>query len=351
MDNTMERKPLNLGGLLVFFVAFTVAGPLLAYIYLGAIDLIPYIQLNIFIAIAYGVALFWFVNKLKKWLKITNNKGATVFAVLGIIVINYFKWQTFFGVWYSRWFGMEISYLNVPYVLDALHYMIIYPFDHGLNPVAVFFQDLSTFNYYGTWNVFDMPLSGWMLSIVWVLQFAILFFVPIAAAWSPVAIMLNGEWAIPKYQPYNFVPFEEGQIERLTSFQDTGVITGQPLAGKNSELVANEQGVITIQTDVTEIVGKISLVGQLYTDDTPTDYIIISTAKVAKIRTLNSIFGKPTEPIHLGTDKITNLMDELVKLHGVAGDYDENDINEEFGEDFEESIDELSDILDDVIDN
>jgi len=326
LEQKMEQKPLNLGRLLVYFVAFTIAGSALAYIYLGAIDMIPYIQANFFIAIGYGAALYFIIAWLKKWLKITNDKGASIFTVLGIIFINYLKWQTFFAVWYTRGAGFDISYFNVHYVLDGLEWIILYPFEHGLNPVVVFFSDLAAFNYYGTWYLFDRPLRGVVLGVIWVAQFAILFGPSLMSAWEPVGIMLNGKWSRPRYQLYNFEPFADEQIERLADFLDTKVILEQPLAGKNSTLATDKYGVTYAFTGK-EIIGKVSLVAQLYADDTPTDYIVISTGAVSAKRAISGMFGKPTRPIQLGEEKIAELMDELMKLHDEATDEDDVDID------------------------
>jgi len=340
MNDTMEQKPLNLGKLLVYFVAFTIAGSALAYIYLGAIDMIPFIQANFFIAIGYGAGLYFVIARLKKWLKITNNKGATLFTVLGIIIINYLKWQTFFAVWYTRGMGFDISYFNVHYVLDALEWIIHYPFAHGLNPVIEFFRDLSSFNYYGTWYLFDRPLRGVVLGIIWVIQFIILFGPPLMSAWEPVGIMLNGQWSRPRYQLYNFEPFADEQIERLADFLDTKIILEQPLAGNNSKLAADEHGITYAHTDE-EIIGKISLVAQLYAGDTPTDYIVISTGTVLPKRAAGDMFGKPSKPIQLGAEKITELMDALMTLHGETDEDDvDNDSDNVIDENFSEDVSE-----------
>jgi len=319
MNDVTQKKPLNIGGLIVLFLLLSLVGTGLAWLYLALIDTVMNIWVNIFIAVGYGVIMYFVAFYTKKILKISNNIGAVIVAILAVVVINYFKWQMYFGVWYTRDMGVELSFFNLPYVLEALEFMVRYPFIQGINPVSEFFSDLMIFNESGNWTIFGGTdaVTGIPLAIVWLLEFAILFGVLVLGAAAKIGILLPGtrEWASPLYLVYNFQAFDDYQLERIASYQETEVITNQPLAGANSEISTDEHGNVFLRKYITGG-GAVSHVAHLHTGTTPTDYIMISETKASQVSmTQGQVAGKSSAPINLGLEKIEELKVALKKLH------------------------------------
>ena len=325
MYDPTERRPLNIIGLLILFVVFTAAGTVLAYVYLGAIDFIAYIYPNVLIAAGYGVVMFFLVFATKKMFKITNNAGAIIVIILGIVIINYFKWQIYFGVWYTRFTGQDLSFIEIRYVLDALRQMILYPFEHNINPVTEFFRDLRFFNSMGTWTFGEdaNAVTGIWLGLIWSAEFIIMFGASIIAAATTVGILLPGygKLASPKYLLYNFVPFTGEQTDSLAAYKDINVILSQPLAGANSVLSTDKDGIVSVVRDFDDDTGVIA---HLHVNDQPTEYILISKIN-AKSWTQGDLAGKWSAPIPLGMEAIENLKEELAKLHDVPEVEDDAD--------------------------
>ena len=318
MNDVMQKKPLNIVGLIAMFVLLSLAGTVLAWLYLALIDTVMNIWVNFFIAAGYGGIMYFLAYVIKKGFKISNNVGAVIVAILAIVVINYFKWQMYFGVWFYRDHGIDVSFFNVPYVLEALEIMVRYPFTEGLNPLAVFFADLLEFNRTGNWGVFDFDvITGIPLAIVWLGEFAVLFGALVLGAATTIGILLPGtrEWASPLYLVYNFQPFDDYQLERLKSYQETDVITNQPLAGANSEISTDEHGNVSLRKYITGG-GTVSHVAHLHAGDRPTDYILISETKASQVSmSQGTVTGKTSAPINLGLEKIEVLKEALRKLH------------------------------------
>jgi len=316
MHDLTEKKPLNIGGLLILFILFTVAGVILSYAYLGLIEFSSSIYPNIIIAGGYGVLLYFLVHGSKKMLKITNDNGAIIVVILGIVIINYFKWQIHFGVWYARFAGYDLSYIDIGYVLEMLEYMIAYPFESGLNPISVFFSDLRFFNSVGTWTFGGgaTPVTGVWLAIVWIAEFIIMFGIPLIAAMIAVGVLLPSynKFASPKHLLYNFTHFADSQLETLAAYKDLNVILNQPLAGANSVIKAGKYNVETI---VKNFNGDVSVVAHLHIGNEPTEYILISQIN-SNSWTQGDMVGKWSAPIPLGMEEIERLKEELAKLHG-----------------------------------
>jgi len=318
MDTVVEKKPLDLFASLLLFLIVSVLGTALTWLYLGLMDVVPYIIVCIIIAVVYGGIMFGVVFWLKKTLRISNTVMAVIATLLAVIVINYFKWQIFFGVWYARVEGFDLSFFNLPYVIGELLYTIQYPYAHGLNPVGVFLNDFRLFLDFGTWGLSDSGnVRGVLLGIVWAGEFVIIFGLAIAGAIASVGILLPGtrQWAQPLYLVYNFETLESFQIERLAEYKEIDIILNQPLAGTNSEASTNEQGTVILSRYISGAT-TVSNIAHLHSGDTPTDYIMVSETKTSQVNIMQGQkTGKSSAPIYLGLEKIEELKQALRSKH------------------------------------
>ena len=324
MMNVTEKKSLNIGGLLVLFIVFVVAGTILSYVYLGLVCVIASVYPSIILAGVYGALLYGIVYCTKSMFKITNRVGTVIVVILAAVVVNYFKWQIFFGVWHARFWGFDLGFFQVGYVLEQLEFMIRYPFEHGINPVSEFFTDLRFFNYYGTWSMGDSDnnITGIVLWAIWAGELIIIFGIPLMAAIKILGIMLPGQrkFALPHYLMYSFEPFSEEQADSLmSSFSDINTIVNQPLTSEQLTLTTDQHGNTRINKNEP---GYVGLVAHLYVGDTPTEYILLTNTNITSWE-VNEVVGKRFAPIPIGLEKIDLMKQELAKL------YDEPEPEEE----------------------
>lgn len=313
MNNIIERKPLEIKELFILFAIFTVVGTMLSYLYLALVDVVELIFLNAFTAIGYGFLLGFLVVALVNTFKITNRIGVIITITLGVIIINYFKWQVYFGVWHSRFWGYELRYIDVLDVLDMLWFMIRFPFEHGINPVAEFFNDMRLFNYLGIWEIEGYPLRGIPLAIIWVAEFCVMFGMSIMFAQSTTGVKLPNydKVARPDYLMYNFVTFSDEQITDIATNKDISIILNQPLETVAPTANLNRHNVLVFHTRLKHTA---SIIAHLHVDGVPTEYIAIVHMRPKSWKQW-VVAGKWSAIIDLGSEQISILQQELSKRH------------------------------------
>jgi len=313
MMEPTEKKSLNIGGLIVLFIVFAVVGTILSYLYLGLVCVIASVYPIIILAGVFGALMYGVVYWTKSTFKITNRVGTVIVVILASIVVNYFKWQIFFGVWHVRFWGYDLSFWQLRYVLESLEFMIRYPFEFDSNPIREFIVDLRYFNYHGTWSLSDSNVTGITLWAIWAGELVIIFGIPLMAAIKILGIMLPGQrkFALPQYLMYSFEPFTEEQADSLISnFSDINTIVNQPLTDGQLTLTTDQHGTRINNNEP----GEIGLVAHLHIGDTPTEYILLTNTKI-KSWPLDEVIGKWFAPIPLGVEKIETLMQELAKKY------------------------------------
>ncbi|MCL2621020.1 MAG: hypothetical protein FWD97_08835 [Defluviitaleaceae bacterium] len=187
-----SKQPQNGLGLLVLFLSLTLGGVVLSWIYIGLIDLIPFIYLNFLTALGFAIALGVIVKLVKTKFNISTVVGTVAIVILSLLIINFVRGQMWFAMWYSRmyfpdpdgyYFYFEPSFLNVfldlRYFLDAIVWISRYPFENGANPIMVFVNDLRSFNYWGTWGMGYGLVTGFFLWIIWAVELAIICSMPL----------------------------------------------------------------------------------------------------------------------------------------------------------------------------
>jgi hypothetical protein len=307
------EKRTSFGGLIGLLLIFTLFGFVLSWLYLGLVDVVPYIWPIILITAFFGMALAHAVRFLKKNFKITSAVGPLIMVIVGLLLINFMRWQMFFAIWYTRytfdefywWF--EIAYLRplwqIPEFLDAVAWIFAFPFDPANNTTLLgeFVSDLIWFNEVGTWGLGQDVWTGTMLTLVWIAELLIICVPAIIAAVTPVGVFLHnkGTWADPVYLTYEFEEFTDEELDRL--------------ARGEIEIVINKPTVSMIHK------GRVSKVAICYLGSEPTEYIAVVRAKAGKgTDDKGKLSGghRLLRSIRLSHEKVAELQQKLSEKHG-----------------------------------
>jgi hypothetical protein len=252
-----EEKKGNVTGLILMFVVLVLAGAVLSYLYVGLIDVVMHIYLNPLIMIFFGVALAFLVNALKKGLKITNNIGAAIVTVVGLVIVNYMMWNMFFGMWHMRYSGYDMNpFLNIGDFFYAFRVILL---DNMNNP-AVFFEDFRVFNYYGTWSYNDNMVTGFILGALWIIEFLVInTLAVISSAVSPGFFLHEkNAWAQPVfYEAYNFRTIDKDTLDSVEQGTEELINALEAAHIKHGEADTGTQMVLAV----------------MYHDNEKTDYV------------------------------------------------------------------------------
>ena len=313
-------------GALLIFIITAVLGSLLSYVYIGLVDVIPFIYANVITAAAFAAALGFIVHYVKKSTKMTSGVAAVIAVIPAIIVINYVKWQLFFGMWYFRFSDVYLSpFLDLRIMLEAFWWIVEYPFINNLNPISDFFGVLQSFNDWGTWGLDGgNAIRGIPLAIIWIVEFIIIFIPPIYVAAKPVGIFVadSNELRNPIYLMQTFQPFTDEEVERAVR-GDIDVILNKPQIGAPSVIEygikknGTQDNKPKIMPNAESLsyheVGRVAILAK---DKNNTDYneeyITITNVK-PKPLTQGEISGKTPKPIRMGNENVKRLVEAFVQ--------------------------------------
>ena len=249
-----EKKSTSALGLVVLFFALSLGGIVLSWLYLGLVDLIPFIYLNILTAIGFGLACAGIVSAVKKHMNITSAVGAVIVVLLALFVINVMRWQMFFALNFaSNILGYRINlFLDLRVFIDAVIWIFEYPFVHGINPVSEFFADLRHINEFGTWGFqAGSNVTGWLLGAIWTVELLIICLIPLAAAVADTTDVSK-----VKMLPYEFEEFTQEEINRIAVGDDEiYIITSKPLAFETGQSKVHKIGIFPEESKATELIG------------------------------------------------------------------------------------------------
>jgi hypothetical protein len=210
----VEKKG-NIGGLILLFVCLTLAGTALSYIYVGLMDVVMHIWLNPLMTLLFGMLLAALVNLMKKGFKITSRVGAFFVVLVSLVIVFYFMWNMFFGMWYARSEWRVNPFLDMGDFFEAFIWSITY---NPANPIGEFVSDFRVFNYYGTWSYNDNMITGIPLAVLWVIETVVVYGLPLLAASASVGFFLHEKnaWATPVYyEGYYFRALDKDTLDRL----------------------------------------------------------------------------------------------------------------------------------------
>ena len=313
LDYNQENKRSNIGGLIGLFAVFVAAGFLASWLYLGLIDLIPIIYLNFIIAVGFGLFLSKVIEFTKKGFKIFGNTAPLIIVIVGLVIIHFFKWQMFFGMYYWRiveegtywWFERSklMPLVHIPEFFAALRWILGFSFDpaNQTNIFVEFINDFVWFNEVGTYSIFDRMIIGLPLAVIWVGELIIISIFPILSASSTSNVYLSEKdtWAKPKYVAYCFEEFNDEELMRIKQGH-IDVILNKPLA----------------DAGLKERVSKIAF---CYLGSDETEYIAVCRAGANSSDTEKKLaLGKHVvkATARLDSERINALKEGLVQKHG-----------------------------------
>lgn len=170
----------SLVSILYFILATLIAFPLLGAIYSYAIWYIPFIYINMFITAGLGIAVGFVISRVVvEYGKVRNGKIAALFGFLGAIAALYFHWAIWVDLvinagesYGSNRAGFTVSNMVVEQVISLI-----------LQP-AYLFSLIGEINNVGTWGIRGATVSGFFLSVIWIIEALIVLVIPVVMAYS-----------------------------------------------------------------------------------------------------------------------------------------------------------------------
>lgn len=188
MQNTHYRHSgkAPFGGILLTFIGGLIAGVVLGGVYGLLIYWIPFIYINVFVTIGFGIALAVAVGTLGQLGKVRNNTAVTVVALFVSIVAYYAHWV----VWTE---AIADTYILAPSEL---------------------WQMLSTIAVLGPWSVFGWTPTGWAMWSIWGLEAAMIVGIGTVSAHGVIAVPFcesTNQWTTESTLPTQFKALDSNQ--------------------------------------------------------------------------------------------------------------------------------------------
>lgn len=209
-----KMSPVAIG---YFLLSVCIILPLLGLIYSYAIWYIPIIYVNVLLAIGFGFAIGFVISFLVVNMgKVRSVSKALMFGILGALVAYYFHWVVWGDLLYNASGGNDyftFSNINISEVIGL-----------AFRPGAIF-ELVGAVNEMGTWGFGDSPVSGTMLTVVWVIEFLIIMvvatFVSIGFAGTPFCEVENQWFKERALAPFNAISDGPSLIAMLEAGDET----------------------------------------------------------------------------------------------------------------------------------
>lgn len=146
-------------GLAIGFVATSIIGSALAFIYAYALRYIPFIYINALLTLGFGFVLGLIAVRFVGQYKIRNTKMACLMTFLAVLVAYYCAWVVWM-VGHLRSADIEVSMFAV-----ARHPLVVCKW-------------ILLFNENGTWSIGrdgTEPVKGLFLAIIWIIEAVMIF--------------------------------------------------------------------------------------------------------------------------------------------------------------------------------
>lgn len=174
-------------GLAAAYLAGLLVTSLLGYLYTLIVLFVPLIYLNFLVTVGFGIALGILVRLLTKLTQNRSLQHQLLLAILLGLFANYCQWVGF--VLYAILGiipGISDYYLNLGMITDP----------------STFFGVIGEINRVGMWEVFGITANGGILTMIWLLEFAIIAAFPVIGAYKAKSIPYAEDlqtW-YPKYE-------------------------------------------------------------------------------------------------------------------------------------------------------
>ncbi|GAA4045373.1 hypothetical protein GCM10022409_34270 [Hymenobacter glaciei] len=236
-----------LGGILLFLLGGVLASAVLAFIYIYAIWYIPFVYINVFICLGFGLVLGGILLMLARAGKLRSPAGAGLLGLLVGLAAVYLEWSVYLTLLLnSETTGTGRSADTSTSFSKS---MFVDVFTHP----AAMWEAIGKINETGTWSLKGATASGGFLWFVWVVELLIIlggaYLLARAQADEPFSELTN-EWADEETlaHPVTYAhdigqtrtALESGQFQALAPHvAESGVA---PFARLKLHRVANDPG-------------------------------------------------------------------------------------------------------------
>ena len=283
-----------IGGVLLFLLGGVLAAVVLAFVYIYAIWYIPFVYINFFLCLGFGLVLGGVLMLLAKAGKLRSPKGVGALAALVGLGGIYLEWSLYLTLLFNsettgtgRSADTSTSF-NAGLFLDVL-----------THPAAMW-EVIGKINATGTWSLKGATPSGFFLWAIWLLELLIImggaYLLAQSQADEPFSELAN-EWAEEETlaHPVTFAhdaaqtrtALETGQFQALAPHASQSEI--DPFARLKLHRVANDPGCqyLTLENVTTKVddKGKAS-----QSTDTVVQHLAISAGTY---HDLKQRFGQP----------------------------------------------------------
>ncbi|GAB3872199.1 hypothetical protein GCM10028824_22310 [Hymenobacter segetis] len=181
-----------LGGVLLFLLGGVLAAAVLAFVYIYAVWYIPFVYINFFICLGFGLVLGGILLLLARAGKLRSPKGVAVLAVLVGLAAIYLEWS----VYLTLLFNTETT--GTGRDADTSTSFSAALFGDVLTHPAAMWAAIDKINATGTWSLKGATPSGAFLWFVWVVELVIIlggaYLMASSQADEPFSELTN-EWA------------------------------------------------------------------------------------------------------------------------------------------------------------
>ena len=176
----------------LYFALFTfICVPILSAAYIYLIHYIPFIYLNLLIAIGCGLALGYMMMIAAKKGKARNPAAILLFSVIAVIIMKYIQWCMYIPLIYDNVYEVFFPGLTIGERFVWSFYLFIEP--------GTVFELAKEINEFGAWGIGETEVAGVMLLIVWIVEFLIMAVPTLVVARFVTKVPFSeatGEWYV-----------------------------------------------------------------------------------------------------------------------------------------------------------
>ncbi len=207
-----ESQSINFLNLLVTLSICLTLTLVLGYIYAVAVAINPIIYLTVVLCVGFGLGLGLLARLATRLSKNRNKKSQYVIALFIGLMAFYFQWSVYILYAFELAVPTPGEYFaQMPYILDP----------------RVILEVALQINEVGLWGIGEVPLNGFALTAIWLIEFIILVGLPIVAIHKtevyPFSEVLN-KW-FPKYTIDYHFEYIGGVTKLIQNLQEDVIST------------------------------------------------------------------------------------------------------------------------------
>jgi hypothetical protein len=277
-----------LGGALLFLLGGVLTAVLLAFVYIYAIWYIPFVYINFFLCLGFGLVLGGVLMLLAKAGKLRSPVGVGLLALLVGLVAVYLEWS----VYLTLLFNSETT--GTGRDADTSTSFSAGMWADVLTHPGAMWEAIGKINETGTWSLKGATPSGMFLWIIWLIELVIIlggaYWLARSQATEPFSEAAN-EWADEESLPHPLgyaqdaaqvrTALETGQYHTLTPYQMQSET--EPFARLKLHRAPNDGNCqyLTLENVTTKIDDKGKAT---QSTDTVVQYLAISTAAYEELK-------------------------------------------------------------------